>query len=89
MCELLGRLLARECNLVCIDDDDEVTHIHVRSEGRLVLAAKKYCCVGCYATQYNAFSIDDVPLWLRIARLWTKCTHALALVPLQFLVLAH
>ncbi len=68
--ELLSELRTGECDLFGIDDDDVVTHIHVLSEGRLVLAAKKNRGVAGQTTEDNVFGVDDDPFPLDISGLW-------------------
>ena len=40
---LIRKLLTRKFNLLCIDDDDIITRINVRSKGRFIFTAKNFC----------------------------------------------
>ncbi len=76
MRHLLLHLGTGQHDLVCVDDDDEVTHVHMRSEGRLVLTSQQGCSVARQSTQHYILCIDDVPLTRLIARLRTISSHS-------------
>lgn len=76
MCHLLLHLGTGEDHLVGVDDDNEVTHIHVRSEGRLVLTSQQRRSMARQSTQDDILCIDDVPLTRLIARLRTISSHS-------------
>lgn len=60
--DLLLALRPGEGDFVGIDDHDEVAAIHMRSEGRLVLAAQQGGDVGGEATEDYIGGIDDMPV---------------------------
>lgn len=62
-------LLAGEPYLACIDDDDVVTTIHVRSEVRLVLAPEDKRYPGSKTTEDQVSCIDDNPLFVHCSRI--------------------
>ena len=66
---LLVELLAGEGNLVRVDDDDVVAHVHVRGERRLVLPTEEGSGLGCQATEDDVGGVNDVPLLVRVPRL--------------------
>ena len=68
--ELLSELRTSESDLFGIDDDDMVTHVHVLSESRFVLAAKKNRGVASQTTEDNVFGVDDDPFPLDVSRFW-------------------
>ena len=82
MRHLLLHLRTCQNNLVGIDHYDEVTHIHVRCEGRLMLSAKQCRSMTCKSSKHDILSIDDVPLTRLIARLWTISSHSSTRFPL-------
>src|SRR5690554_2484701 len=63
---LLRQLGAGQGNLVGVDDDDEVAHVHVGGEGRLVLAAKQGGRVAGQTAEYYVSGVDDDPVALDI-----------------------
>src|SRR5690606_12844687 len=65
---LLLELLTREGHLLGVDDDDEVTHVHVRSKGGLVLATEDGGGVARETAEHDVFGVDDDPLALHIRR---------------------
>ena len=67
--ELLGQLGAGEGHLVGVDDDDEVAHVHVGGEGRLVLAAQQGCHVAGETAEDDVVRVDDQPVRLDVSRL--------------------
>ena len=50
-----------EADLIGIDDDDEVSGVHVRSVLRVVLAAEDSGDFGAEAAQNGSISVDDEP----------------------------
>lgn len=76
MSNLLCHLASSQDDLVGVDDDDEITHVHMWGESWLVLAAKKSGSVACEAPKDDIGSIDDVPLTCNIVRGGTEGTHS-------------
>lgn len=74
--DLFCHLASGKNDLVCVDNDDEVAHIHMWREGWLVLTAKKSCGMACEATEDYIGCIDDVPLARNIVRGRAKGTHS-------------
>ena len=72
---LLLELGAGEGNLLSIDDDDEVTHVHVRSEGSLVLSAEQDGCVAGETTEDDVGCVDDDPFPLDVVGLGRICAR--------------
>ena len=61
--DLLHLGLARaEDDLVGVDHDHVVAHVHVGGEGRLVLAAEDAGDLGGHATEGLALSVEDKPI---------------------------
>src|SRR5262249_36340020 len=58
---LLEELAPREQHLLCVDDDDEVTGVDVRGEGRLVLSTQDRGDEGGEAAEGLAFGVDYPP----------------------------
>src|SRR6478735_3774373 len=72
----LGRLLgAGQGDLLRVDDDDEVTSVHVRGEDRLVLAAQKVGGLDGEPAQDDVGGVDDVPLALDVSGLGAIRAH--------------
>src|SRR5438046_1443370 len=59
---LLVELVARDVDLLCVDDDDEVAGVDVRRVGRLALAAQGVGDAGREPPEGLALGVDDVPL---------------------------
>lgn len=59
---LIREFLTREFYFLCIDDDDVITRINVRSKGRFIFTAKNFCDFSCEAADSLAFSVYNVPL---------------------------
>ncbi len=76
---LLLALVAAQGDLAGVDDDDEVTAVDVRSEGRLVLAAQQGGHVAGQAAQDDVGRVDDVPVALDVAGLRGVRTHGRSL----------
>ena len=72
----LVELVAGQRDLLRVDDDDEVTHVHVRGEGRLVLAAQEVRGLDGEPAEDHVGGVDDVPLALDVAGLRAVRTHA-------------
>ena len=66
---LLVELLAGQSDLVRVDDDDVVAHVHVRGERRLVLPTEEGSGLSCQATEDDVGGVNDVPLLVRVPRL--------------------
>ncbi|CAD5956182.1 protein of unknown function [Streptomyces sp. KY75] len=75
---LLGLLVARQVNLVGVDDDDEVAHVHVGGVDRLVLTSEEVRSRGGQTAQDDVLSVDDVPLARHISGLGAVRTHFVA-----------
>ena len=60
----VSQLLAREADLVGVDDDDVVTTVHVRREIRFVLATEDKGNAGSETTQHLIGRINNVPFFL-------------------------
>ena len=73
--QLVGRLVAGEGDLLGVDDDDEVTGVHVRGEDRLVLAAQQVRGLDGEAAQDDVGGVDDVPLALDVTGLGAVRAH--------------
>ena len=73
--QLVGQLVAGERDLLRVDDDDEVTGVHVRGEGRLVLAAQQVRGLDGELAEDDVGGVDDVPLALDVAGLRAVRTH--------------
>jgi hypothetical protein len=76
MRHLLLHLRTRKDDFVSVDHNDEVTHIHMWREGRLVLTAKQGRSMTCKSSKNYVLGIDDVPLTRLIARLRTISSHS-------------
>src|SRR5690606_2242187 len=66
---LVRALVARQSNLVRVDDDDEIATVHVGRVCRLVLAAQEGRRGDGESTQDDVLGIDDVPLTGDVSRL--------------------
>ena len=75
MRHLLGHLLAGKNYLVSVDDNNEVAHIHMRSEGRFMLSTKERSSMACQASKNDIGCIDDMPLTCNVVRGRTEGTH--------------
>jgi hypothetical protein len=64
---LVLELAAGEVDLRRVQHDHVVTHVEVRSEGRLVLASEDRRHLGSQASQHQSLGVDDVPLALDLA----------------------
>jgi hypothetical protein len=71
----LSALVAGHLHLVGVDDDHIVAHVHVRREGRLVLAAQDIRDDRGKAAQNDAFGVDQDPLLLDVRRRCGKGFH--------------
>ncbi len=60
--QLGGLLVAGQRHLLGVDDDDEVTGVHVRGVDRLVLAPQQVGGVHGQAAEHHVGGVDDVPL---------------------------
>ena len=62
--DLVSLFLTSEYHLLCIDDDNVVTTVLVRSEGGLVLSADNLSYFRCEAAYYLIGSVDNDPFLL-------------------------
>ena len=60
---LVVHLFAGQSNLVCVDDDDVIAAIYVRSVGGLVLAADEFGHLRRHASQGLTFGIHHEPIF--------------------------
>ena len=58
---LLLETLARDANLIRVDDDHEITRVDMRRKDRLVLSAKYACDVRREPTKDKSVGVDDIP----------------------------
>src|SRR5438132_9490475 len=66
---LLVELVARDVDLLCVDDDDEVTGVHVRRVLRLALAAQRVGDTRRQTPERLPIGVDEVSLARDIALL--------------------
>ena len=72
----LGGLLGpRQRHLGGVHDDHEVAHVHVRGEGRLVLAAEEVGGLDGEASEDHVGGVDDEPLTLDVSGLGAVRAH--------------
>ena len=71
----LVALGAGQLNLVGIDDDHIVAHVHMRGERRLVLAAQAHGDDRSETAQNHAFGVDKDPVLFDIRRCCGKGFH--------------
>src|SRR4051794_9765518 len=72
---LVGPLVAGQGDLGRVDDDDEVTAVHVRGERRLVLAAKQGGDLDGEPTEHDVGGVDHKPLASDVSRLRAVRAH--------------
>src|SRR5438552_6357312 len=72
---LLVELVARDLDLLGVDDDDEVPGVHVRRVLRLQLAAERVRDLGREAAERLALGVDEVPLARDFSRLGAVGLH--------------
>jgi len=72
---LVGELVARQHDLVSVDNDDVIASICVRSEDGLVLAPQDAGNFSRHATEDEALGIDDEPFTFDVARFWGESLH--------------
>ena len=65
---LLGALVARDRDLLGVDDDDEVARVEVRRVGRLALAAQRVGDLGGEPAEGLALGVDEQPVALAVGR---------------------
>ena len=70
-------LVARQDDLVGIDDDNEIAGINVTGERGLVLAAEEACSLNSDLAEDLALGVDHIPLALDFMRLGGKRLHVL------------
>ena len=68
--DLVGALVARQSNLVGVDDDHVVAGVHVRRKRWLVLAAQSQCNFGGQSAQYETVGVYDVPVSFDFVNFW-------------------
>ena len=73
--EVFLTLVAGQLHLLCIHDDDIVTHIHVRRERGLVLATQARGDDRRETAKNDAFGVDHDPFLVDICRCCRKCFH--------------
>ena len=66
--QLLRALVARDRDLLGVDDDDEVAGVDVRRVGRLALAAQRVGDLGRQAAEGLALGVDEQPVALAVGR---------------------
>jgi hypothetical protein len=66
---LLDILFSSNAHLLCIDDDDEITSVHVRREDRLAFATKQVGGLYRHMAEMLVCRVDDPPVALNIGRL--------------------
>src|SRR5690606_24097760 len=81
---LVQQLLTGQCNLVSVDDDDMVAHVHVGCKGWLVLAAQQGCGLDGETAEYYVGGVNDIPLTSLVSRLWGVRTHSNCLTLIRF-----
>jgi hypothetical protein len=72
---LVGNLGARHAQLGCVDDDDEIAGVDVRSEFGLVLAAQSVCHFAGDTPEDLVRRVNHVPIALHLMRLCGKGLH--------------
>jgi hypothetical protein len=80
---LLLTLVAGQGDLLGVDDDDEVTGVDVRGEGRLVLAAQQRGRLRRETPEDDVTRVDDVPATNDVAGLGGVRAHGRNLRPRQ------
>ncbi len=58
------QLVAADGNLLCVDDDNEVTTVDVRRVGGLVLATQQVRCLNGKTAEHHVSGVDDVHVWV-------------------------
>ncbi len=71
----LIELVAGQLHLVGIDDDDVVAHVHMRGEGRQMLAAQTHGDDRGQATHDQIRRVDQDPLLVDLARFGRVSAH--------------
>ena len=69
----VGHLFAGKTNLICIDDDDVVTTVHMRGVTGLVLATQHQGDAGSQATEHEVGCINDEPLLVHSCLVQGNC----------------
>src|SRR5215207_6219076 len=73
--QLVGPLVAGQGDLGGVDDDDEVTAVHVRRERRLVLAAQQGGDLDGEPTEHDVGGVDHMPLTGDVSRFRAVRAH--------------
>ena len=73
--DLIGLLAAAEDNLIRVDDDYEITGVHMGGESRLLLAAKQTCGFNSNLAENFALGVDHIPFAIDLVWLGGKCLH--------------
>ena len=74
----VGRLRARHSNLLAVDHDDVIAHVHVRCVLGLVLAAQTMRDLNRQTPESLVFCVNDKPIVAAVACLCTISFQALA-----------
>ena len=75
---LVRQLLTSEYSLLCVDYDNEITGINMRSKGWFMFTAKNFCYLSGHSTYSLTFSVYNIPLTLYILSVSHKrCLHAI------------
>ena len=72
---LVFALVARQRDLVGVDDDDEVAGVHVRGVRRLVLATQEGGGLDGEPSEHHVSGVDDMPLTRDVAGLGAVRAH--------------
>src|SRR5262249_9690740 len=67
--------LSSEPDFFRVDDDDEITGVHVRRENRFSFPAQQVCSLHRDAAEHLVLGVDDPPLARHIAGFGRKCFH--------------
>ncbi len=81
---LVRKLLSGETDFFCIDNNDIISTVHVRSERSLVLAAQHHCYSGSQTTDNLIGRINHYPLFLNHTRGSRHCFVALCVHCVDF-----
>ena len=71
--DLVSLFLAREDNLVGVDDDDVVTSVNMRCVGQLILDGQNFGNAGSQTASSQSCSINDIPFASDVARIGHEC----------------
>ena len=73
--DLVIQLLAGQNNLRRVDDDDVIAAVHMRGEGRLVLAAQDRSNLAGQSAKGHAVGVNDIPVALDVLGICHKRFH--------------